>query len=664
MPETVTFHPFFTQPAQPGSRFHALSNYSTIIYDQETFAMDHMNSSSGQRWQKSEMRLDLGGASEHIKHRRTRSGCFTCRARRVKCDEARPICERCSKGGRKCTFPDTSTPKTTRTKRKQSNTSNSARVPEKSPSPEDPESDAYISDIHSVDFRFLSAPPLDSPSLAQSAPGSTRSQRSLSPIGVSYSGESYSEPRYHLYSHDSRSDSMIPNLPVEGTLPDLAQTEPSPDKFDMNFWLQYHRQNINFRHYLLKSDSSNFFSNVLLSYALQNNALLYSVVAFSALHYFTHEARTTGTDRTSSAEIFFELHDRAIVSLRESFQENLPPDVFTLLTVLQLATLEEYLGDWANLIEHRKGAYMILESLFSPQSILDTSEGYPIFSWFTRIDLGVSMIAGLPTILDTEWYDAAYNSCQTQLAQHPDNLCWLALSAESSCRRITMQVVNVLHARFSGICNYGSFERAMILASKDIESFWDQFSDLGATTQPIPATIQAQMNYVFTEIHAVGMLIHHQRSVLYGFDEEYMAGQCTAICDLVAATIAADEHDGPQASLLPFQLSLGMAAAFSPLENMKNFLRARFHDIEQLGFLYPIPFRTLLSNLWGDETVRMEWVPDMQMSDGLDKFRPLMNILSAIKALAEDRNEEISFTNNIQSTQLMRNLFSFADFQA
>lgn len=30
---------------------------------------------------------------DHIKHRRTRSGCFTCRGRRVKCDEGRPICE-------------------------------------------------------------------------------------------------------------------------------------------------------------------------------------------------------------------------------------------------------------------------------------------------------------------------------------------------------------------------------------------------------------------------------------------------------------------------------------------------------------------------------------------------------------------------------------------
>lgn len=31
---------------------------------------------------------------------RSRSGCFTCRRRKVKCDESRPICEKCQIGHR------------------------------------------------------------------------------------------------------------------------------------------------------------------------------------------------------------------------------------------------------------------------------------------------------------------------------------------------------------------------------------------------------------------------------------------------------------------------------------------------------------------------------------------------------------------------------------
>ena len=38
----------------------------------------------------------------HDRKRRARTGCLTCKARRVKCDETRPFCQRCTKAGRAC----------------------------------------------------------------------------------------------------------------------------------------------------------------------------------------------------------------------------------------------------------------------------------------------------------------------------------------------------------------------------------------------------------------------------------------------------------------------------------------------------------------------------------------------------------------------------------
>ncbi|KAI7281971.1 hypothetical protein KC345_g3795 [Hortaea werneckii] len=35
-------------------------------------------------------------------HKKSRNGCITCKTRRVKCDEARPLCNRCNNTGRKC----------------------------------------------------------------------------------------------------------------------------------------------------------------------------------------------------------------------------------------------------------------------------------------------------------------------------------------------------------------------------------------------------------------------------------------------------------------------------------------------------------------------------------------------------------------------------------
>ncbi|KAF7596047.1 hypothetical protein BBP40_003827 [Aspergillus hancockii] len=42
-------------------------------------------------------------------HVNSRNGCFTCKTRRVKCDETRPYCLRCSRPGRLCEFPEPET---------------------------------------------------------------------------------------------------------------------------------------------------------------------------------------------------------------------------------------------------------------------------------------------------------------------------------------------------------------------------------------------------------------------------------------------------------------------------------------------------------------------------------------------------------------------------
>lgn len=45
------------------------------------------------------------GPRKRPKYTRSKTGCLTCRAKKVKCDEARPICTRCAHGQRECTWP-------------------------------------------------------------------------------------------------------------------------------------------------------------------------------------------------------------------------------------------------------------------------------------------------------------------------------------------------------------------------------------------------------------------------------------------------------------------------------------------------------------------------------------------------------------------------------
>ncbi|WVO21944.1 uncharacterized protein IAS62_003264 [Cryptococcus decagattii] len=46
------------------------------------------------------------GQKRRKKYTRTRTGCLCCRSRRIKCDEARPVCKRCTIAKRECVYPD------------------------------------------------------------------------------------------------------------------------------------------------------------------------------------------------------------------------------------------------------------------------------------------------------------------------------------------------------------------------------------------------------------------------------------------------------------------------------------------------------------------------------------------------------------------------------
>ncbi|RSH78322.1 uncharacterized protein EHS24_002041 [Apiotrichum porosum] len=46
------------------------------------------------------------GVKRRQKYTRSRTGCLGCRARRIKCDEGRPVCRRCQVAKRECCFPD------------------------------------------------------------------------------------------------------------------------------------------------------------------------------------------------------------------------------------------------------------------------------------------------------------------------------------------------------------------------------------------------------------------------------------------------------------------------------------------------------------------------------------------------------------------------------
>ncbi|KAL3428557.1 hypothetical protein BDV09DRAFT_190847 [Aspergillus tetrazonus] len=68
-----------------------------------------------QRWSSPGEGAAGTGKAERVRkrhrarHTKSRQGCFPCKLRRVKCDEARPVCGACSSRGEQCAFPDPAT---------------------------------------------------------------------------------------------------------------------------------------------------------------------------------------------------------------------------------------------------------------------------------------------------------------------------------------------------------------------------------------------------------------------------------------------------------------------------------------------------------------------------------------------------------------------------
>jgi len=69
------------------------SNEPTQDYDRNPFMFSPSQSASGEG--------EKEGGEKTVK-KRTKTGCLTCRLRRIKCDEGKPECNNCKKSKRQC----------------------------------------------------------------------------------------------------------------------------------------------------------------------------------------------------------------------------------------------------------------------------------------------------------------------------------------------------------------------------------------------------------------------------------------------------------------------------------------------------------------------------------------------------------------------------------
>ncbi|KAL4807104.1 hypothetical protein BDV18DRAFT_112694 [Aspergillus unguis] len=587
------------------------------------------------------------------KHKRTRSGCFTCRSRRIKCDETRPVCERCRKGNRECVYPSPTTGAASKPAPRSAAKSRSSR-------PQSHESDASgsveadearvlepIADA-AEDEDFEHSPgsstypsPITTESIASAGSKSTvqkkKSVQSLrrrkgkqptvsttDPLpgrkDSTSSSPSTTETSSRLGSISARSDSV-------GFIPFEFVGDPSTAHLaeDLRFYLSYHRESISYRHYFLHPCSTNFVHQTIIEYVLQYEPLLYAVVGFSAYH---HTVQSGGGKLHS----FLKYYNKALSLLRKSLGSGEPYTEATLATVLVLTTFEEYIGDWVNLVDHHQAAHFLISELLTPESASTDEVHRDLFEWYARFDIVAGIVSGNETVLGRHWYIGREEHDAREAAKYPDDIEKQLCLVFSINRRFGLEMAS-LYARLSrGMIEFPQFVIENNQLGQNLErvkEIIDRFAtEYIVETHPgqTPLTegdivdpfIPGVLHYGPMWEANIALIDYYSTKAMFKF-QFLMATQQGSMEELMglafeqARLIEAIEHwpDKEKGYVFGFKNSIGMTAMFLPRDDRHlMWSRRTFAHIERNGYIIAPKFRASLAAIWQLPEINHWWLPD------------------------------------------------------
>ncbi|KAK0643615.1 hypothetical protein B0T16DRAFT_459741 [Cercophora newfieldiana] len=614
---------------------------------------------------------------DHIKHRRTRSGCYTCRSRRVKCDENHPTCERCRKGKRECNYPEPAPPKGSGSGSKDSSGPSQQTSPSSSPGDDDDE----ILD-HDLKLDPILDEEEDEPESATtqaSAPifplrrSSTASSFSLQRVASSHRQESET-PSFE--GNVSSASPSIAGGAAGGLTPTSLQLSDSlfatpgsrPDwsflPQELQFYLRYYVENITNFHYCIVSDVDDFFHTTLTSLAIRNEPLLYAVVGFAAYHHML---------KNSNGQIseFLQYYNRSVTLLLSFLKKKEKHSVTTLLTILQLATIEEYLGDWVNLMGHQRAALELLTQLFTPQMIVQTSLGRTILRWYSRFDVFTGIMGSFPCSLTRVWFSTMAEHCSAQAAADPTSSAWKIEACDARLRLISMEMALLFGKGASQEVTqeeYTTEHRRLSGALNAWKSVWDStlndpthlVMDIGADhdmdsddiVSPAPGVLFRPPLFAATilvcEWHSIS-LMHGSQSASDASEEikSVLMEHANAICR-TCATVG-EWHESPAGSLIILHPCLAIAALFvQPDAKHHMWIRKKLALLEGMGYISPVTMRRRMSELFRDESCIRWWLPN---DEGFTAT------VQNIRAFAEERNAT-AVSAQSENVRQIRNVFS------
>ncbi|KAK5075483.1 hypothetical protein LTR64_001690 [Lithohypha guttulata] len=614
--------------------------------------------------------------AQTTKHRRTRSGCFTCRSRRVKCDETRPVCDRCRKGNRECEFPQSaSSAKRTKNEPK-STTSETASEKletikdesETETDEDEEEEDPSASATSKVNQRKLES----AQGRGQSRNNPSRSQRQRQQSNAS--ARTYEQPGTPSTDTSAHEAPLSPALQCPSPLRKWRQIKPDL-KPEIETYLRFQHDYMTFCHYLFKIDPEDFVHKELIDLALQFEPLLYAVVAFAAYHFAVRLP-----EPQADFNSFWKYYCKSIVTLRKHLETTGSRDDLVLLTVLQLATFEEYMGDWTNLATHHRAANGILTSNYTPQTIMKTDRSRKIFDWYIRMDVIAGLMAMRDISLDRSWLDHAMKwhdeRCIEEDDDNTDNkLIYFSKGMEVMGYDIAhtfTQANELLEKGISTIDTVLNQANELYVRLDKMRRRIQQLNDPAfsgiepntprdeddAFDPNIPLFRDAlwPLNYIWLDWYGILIMLKQQTLLailkaqrlqaelrLEVKTNENLQRQAARIpaelmqyskiqCQIYNAIRSSPS--APAGATLICYASLGLSAVFlpraPPSENSKYTMWARrqLANIEKQGYVWPPHFRKEMAHIWQDPEIEDWWLP---------KGEGNTRIISEIRAVVQDR---------------------------
>ncbi|KAJ5176032.1 uncharacterized protein N7482_001909 [Penicillium canariense] len=607
------------------------------------------------------------------KHKRTRSGCFTCRSRRIKCDEGRPVCERCRKGSRDCVYPSPAAPSAkgsrtsakARSARPQSQCSDSSgKVEAEDAGPLEPIIDEEEPDEAGVSSG-LSPTSRGGAGQSHSDLHRTQSGQSLRKRSINPSPETGSfhlEPSSSPSTESSRFESIsVRSASVGQSTLDLLNNSRLPE--DLRFYLDFHQQYISHEHFFLRQGSARFIHHSIIELALGYDPLLYALVGFAAYH---HTLQSGG-----KLYAFLKYYNKALVLLRKSLGSATEHSEATLCTVLVLTTFEEYIGDWVNLIDHHQAAHALMRELLTPESSNLIELHTNIFLWYARFDVVAGILAGTEAILGRDWYMAKEQHDAHQAALYPDDPSKQLALVASINRRFGLDMAS-LYAKLSrGMIPVDQFalqNEQLGQTLKRANNILKQFDDSEDTVhsyanqQPltdddivdpyVPGCIHQgplwDANYARIDLLSTELMFKYQtmlslKQPLLPDLQRLALEQCQLI-----ETIS--RWPGRSNGFcIGFKNSLGLSSMFLP-RDMKHQMwsRRKLALMEQNGYIIAPRFRTALAAIWQLPEIEHWWLPnDEGYSD----------IIQEIRGMSEERMNQPRDDDFRENVRDMKSLF-------